>query len=53
MAVHVAARKEIRNLHGLVVVDVVEVSKSFFLIGILLCGCAILITITDSGISLF
>jgi protein phosphatase methylesterase 1 len=32
VAVHVAARKEIRNLHGLVVVDVVEVSKSFSLL---------------------
>jgi protein phosphatase methylesterase 1 len=30
VTVHVAARKEIRNLHGLVVVDVVEVSKEFF-----------------------
>jgi protein phosphatase methylesterase 1 len=31
VAVHVAARKEIRNLHGLVVVDVVEVSNCFSL----------------------
>jgi hypothetical protein len=30
VTVHVAARKEIRNLHGLVVVDVVEVSEEFF-----------------------
>jgi hypothetical protein len=29
VAVHVAARKAFRNLHGLVVVDVVEVSNSF------------------------
>lgn len=34
VAVHVAARKEIRNLHGLVVVDVVEV-RDFFLLCIL------------------
>jgi protein phosphatase methylesterase 1 len=32
VAIHVAARKEIRNLHGLVVVDVVEVSKNFSLL---------------------
>jgi hypothetical protein len=29
VAVHVAARKAFRNLHGLVVVDVVEVSNNF------------------------
>jgi hypothetical protein len=32
VAVHVAARKAFRNLHGLVVVDVVEVSNIFRLV---------------------
>lgn len=39
VAVHVAARKAIHNLHGLLVVDVVEVSSSFSLCWSLLYGC--------------
>ena len=35
VAVHVAARREIRNLHGLVVIDVVEVCNSYSLCSIL------------------
>ena len=36
VAVHVAARRAIRNLHGLVVVDVVEVSNSLLMLDLTL-----------------
>lgn len=48
MAVHVAARKEIRNLHGLVVIDVVEVNKGFSLCSIL-SFCITIFVIADFG----